>query len=82
MRRVKWSKLNVREVDAATRYLAVVKTEDQIMTLLKQAKQLNKEQKTVESKVRLKVYEGAFKEWKKLHAEWRKRANRLRRWFG
>lgn len=82
MRRVKWSKLNKREIDAAIRYLAVVKSEDQINTLLKQAKQLNREQKTIESKARLEVYEGAFKEWKKLHTEWRKRANRIQRWFG
>jgi len=81
-RRVKWSRLNKREIDAAIKYLAVVKTEDQITALLKQARRLNKEQKTVESKARLEVYEGAFKEWKRLHKEWRKRANRLRRWFG
>jgi hypothetical protein len=81
-RRVKWSKLNEREIEAAIRYLAVVKTEDQINTLLSQAKKLDKEQKTSESKARFKVYQGAFKEWKRLHREWRKRANRLRRWFG
>ena len=80
--RVKWSKLNEREIEAAEKYLSVVKSEDQITSLLKQAKKLNKEQKTIESKARLKVYEGAFKEWKVLHKEWKKRANRLRRWFG
>lgn len=81
-RRVKWIRLNEREVDSAIRYLAAVKTQDQIVALLKQAKQLDKEQKTDESKARLKVYDKAFSEWKRLHAEWRKRANRLKRWFG
>lgn len=80
-KRVKWSTLKQYEVKAAIKWIAR-KSEDQLNGLLKQAKQSNRLQKTEDSAVRVEVYIAAKKEWKRLHKEWRKRANRIQRWFG
>lgn len=80
-KRVKWSVLKQYEVKAAIKWIAR-KSEDQIKNLLKRAKQSNRLQKTEDSVVRIEVYTAAMKEWKRLHKEWRKRANRIQKWFG
>ena len=81
-KKVRWSQVGKHERAAAIRWLANTRTESQIVDALKRAKLAKRRKRTPDTIARVEVYETAYKEWKKIHKDWRKRANDTQYHFG